>query len=235
MSKNIAELLKNNSYPGRGIILGKTPDNKAVAAYFIMGRSENSRNRIFVSTDDGIKTEAFDPSKLSDPSLVIYHPVRRLKNILVVTNGDQTDTIVENLKKGHCFVHALRLRTFEPDPPIFTPRISGVIAFGGDDIAVKLSILKADNNGETTLRQFYEYDGIKPGEGYFIHTYEGDGNPVPSFKGEPVKVEIGDVDEFTDIIWNNLNVDNKVSLYVNTSDLNGENVVELIINKHEQE
>lgn len=201
------ELLKDNTYPGRGIVIGKTPDGaKAMTAYFIMGRSENSRNRIFVLTEDGIRTEAHDPAKLRDPSLIIYHPVRRMKKGLVVTNGDQTDTIVE---MKH-FRRALMTREYEPDEPNFTPRIS---AYLRDDGSFELSILKrADGR---CLREFFAYEGIDEGKGRFISTYRGDGNPLPSFAGEPIEIDM----PAPEAVWSALNPDNKVSLYTN---VNGE-------------
>ena len=210
--------LSGNRYPGRGILLGLHPDGKrAVAAYFIMGRSENSRNRVFVPGEDGgIRTRAFDESKMKDPSLIIYAPVRPAgEGTLVVTNGDQTDTVCEFLSRGQTFEEALRTRTLEPDGPNWTPRISGVLRTAGGRIAYALSILKsADGNGESVQRFFYEYPEPVPGEGRLIHTYEGDGAPIPSFEGEPRRVEIrGSLDEFTDGLWKALDADNKVSLY----------------------
>ncbi|MBQ7950339.1 MAG: IMP cyclohydrolase [Clostridia bacterium] len=213
----IAELLKNNSYPGRGIIVGKSKDGKhAVTAYFIMGRSENSRNRVFVTDGDGIRTEAYDPSKLSDPSLIIYAPVRVLGNKTVVTNGDQTDTVYDFLKNGKTFEEALRTREFEPDAPNFTPRISAELHVDGGAFSYKMSILKsAMGNGESCQRFFYEYGEPVAGEGHFIHTYKCDGTPIPSFYGEPELVEVNeDIDCFTNTLWTSLNEDNKVSLFV---------------------
>lgn len=210
--------LSGNRYPGRGILLGVHPDAEhAVVAYFIMGRSENSRNRIFVPGEDGgIRTQAFDESKMKDPSLIIYAPVRLpQKGILVVTNGDQTDTICDFLKQGRSFEEALRTRSFEPDGPNWTPRISGMLRVEDGKAAFSLSILKSsDGNGESTLRFFFEYPNPVPGEGRLIHTYEENGDPIPSFEGEPRRVEVGgSLDEFTDGIWNALDPDNKVSLY----------------------
>lgn len=217
--KELAQELSSCTYPGRGIILGHSEDGKhAAIAYFIMGRSENSRNRVFVPTEDGIQTKAFDESKMTDPSLIIYAPVRQLDGKTIVTNGDQTDTIYEHMQQGHCYRHALLTRTFEPDEPNFTPRISGVVKPNGD---FNLSILKSDNNDASgTLRYFYEYENPKAGQGRYIHTYMGDGSPLPSFEGEPTLVTVpGDLEAFTAQVWNNLNVDNKVSLYTCFIDL----------------
>ena len=225
------ECLKTNAYPGRGIIIGKSADGKnAVMAYFIMGRSENSRNRIFVADGDGLKTKAFDESKMTDPSLIIYSPVRLINGVTIVTNGDQTDTIYDCLREGKTFEDALRTRTFEPDPPNFTPRISAVVS--GFDY--KMSILKSAEGDEFAVRRFfYEYDAPKSGEGHFIHTYKCDGNPIPSFEGEPVKVEIGnDIDAFTDEIWGSLNSENKVSLFVRFADIASGTAKTRIVNKY---
>lgn len=211
--KDIQKELSSNAYPGRGIIIGRSADGEsAVIAYFIMGRSENSRNRIFVEDGDGIKTQAFDPAKLVDPSLIIYSPVRVLDQNTIVTNGDQTDTIYNYMKCGKTFEAALRTRTFEPDKPNFTPRVSGLVDVDGE---YKLSILKsAEGNSNSVHRYFFEYDSPISGEGHFIHTYDGDGNPLPSFAGEPTLVQIsGSIDEFTNTVWNSLNEDNKVSLF----------------------
>lgn len=212
---NLSELLKANSYPGRGIVLGRSADGRsAIAAYFIMGRSENSRNRIFVPTEDGIRTQAHDPSKLVDPSLIIYHPVRQAGRGLVVTNGDQTDTIRDSLLAGKTFTEALHTREFEPDKPNYTPRISGLLSPDG---SFQLSILKsADGDPACCCRYFYSYDRPLPGEGRFIHTYTGDGTPLPSFRGEPERVALGDAtaEELADRIWVSLNPENKVSLFV---------------------
>lgn len=215
---NIAEELRNNSYPGRGIILGRSADNsKAVIAYFIMGRSVNSRNRIFSVTEDGIRTEAFDPSKMEDPSLIIYHPVRVFDGKTIVTNGDQTDTIRDHLELGESFEQGLRTRAFEPDGPNWTPRISGLLSADG---SYKMSILKsADAEGSACARYTYEYPGVN-GVGHFLHTYVQDGNPIPTFQGEPERVAItGTLDAFAEMIWNNLNEANKISLYVRFTDL----------------
>ena len=231
---DIYEELKKNSYPGRGIVIGRSADGKkAATAYFIMGRSVNSRNRVFTATSDGIKTEAADPSKLSDPHLIIYSPVRKLGNITIVTNGDQTDTIYDGLKSGLTFEQSLRSRKYEHDAPNYTPRISSVMNFeNGYDYA--LSILKSDNgNPDNTLRFTYTYDAPVAGKGHYIHTYMGDGNPLPSYEGEPTPVEIkGNIDEFTDNIWNSLNEDNKVSLFVRFIDIETGKYETRILNKN---
>ena len=227
--------LKQNSYPGRGIVLGRTEDgSKAVIAYFIMGRSTNSRNRIFVEDGAGIRTQAFDPSKMVDPSLIIYSPVRVLGNTTIVTNGDQTDTIYEGLEKGLTFEQSLRSRTFEPDGPNFTPRISGEIVLADGGFTYDMSILKSNNGDpEETLRFTFSYDCPKAGEGHFIHTYQGDGSPLPSFEGEPVPVEIsGDIDSFTKAVWENLNEDNKVSLFVRFIDPKDGSCESRIVNRN---
>ncbi|MEG2597180.1 MAG: IMP cyclohydrolase [Oscillospiraceae bacterium] len=224
--------LQENSYPGRGILLGKSDDGEyAVMGYFIMGRSENSRNRIFVEENGGIRTEAFDPAKLSDPSLIIYSPVRVLGDRTIVTNGDQTDTIYDFLKVGKTFSDALRTRTFEPDPPNFTPRISGMVENNGD---YRLSILKSNaGDPDSTQRYFYEYENPKAGQAHFIHTYEHDGNPIPSFVGEPKTVSIkGGIDDFTKMLWENLNSDNKVSLFTRFIELKSGKIETRIFNKN---
>ena len=231
---DITEYLQNNPYPGRGIMLGRSADNKsAVIAYFIMGRSENSRNRIFEETDDGIRTKAFDESKMTDPSLIIYHPVRRMDNgITIVTNGDQTDTIRDNILAGHCYRHALNTRTFEPDGPNFTPRICGVVKPDG---SYNLSILKSlDGDPACACRYFYEYDAPKAGVGHFIHTYESDGSPLPSFDAEPRRVSVTapDAETLAEELWLALNEDNKVSLFVRYIDLETGEDETSIINKH---
>lgn len=226
----------STSYPGRGIVLGRTADGaKAVIAYFIMGRSENSRNRIFVQTDDGIKTEAFDPSKLVDPSLIIYSPVRVLDDKTIVTNGDQTDTIYELMSNQLTFEQALRTRGFEPDEPNYTPRISGIVKCSEGKMNYALSILKsAEGNPDCCERYTFAYDCPLAGKGRFIHTYMGDGNPLPSFEGEPTLVEIENdtIDVFADKIWNALDSDNKVSLFVRYIDIATGEYESKIINKN---
>lgn len=231
----IDEELRGNAYPGRGIVIGKTADGtKGVAAYFIMGRSENSRNRVFVEEGEGIRTQAFDPSKLTDPSLIIYAPVRVLDNKLIVTNGDQTDTVYERMGKGETFQQALSVREFEPDGPNYTPRISGIMEFADGDFSFSMSILKScDGNPECCNRYVYSYDKPLAGEGRFIHTYMEDGNPLPSFQGEPKRVGIlDDIDAFTQLLWESLNEDNKVSLFVRYVDLKSGAVETRIQNKN---
>ena len=229
---SMAEKLSTNAYPGRGIVLGVTPDGKnAVAAYFIMGRSVNSRNRVFVEEKDGIRTEAYDPALMKDPHLIIYHPVREAGNGLIVTNGDQTDTIWEYLAKGESWEAALRTRMFEDDGPNWTPRISGIQAGNG---SYKMSILKAaDPEGNNCARFFWEYPATA-GLGHFLHTYVCDGNPViPTFQGEPERVALcDDIDAFTAELWDNLNTDNKISLFVRYTDLTTGNYAQRILNKH---
>ena len=228
-------LLKENAYPGRGIVLGlDETGKKAVVAYFIMGRSENSRNRVFVEKDGGIITKAFDESKMVDPSLIIYAPVRLYKDMLIVTNGDQTDTIHDYLKKGFTFEAALRTRCFEPDAPNYTPRISGLVLREKGKLSYRLSILKSDEGDPTApQRFFFEYAGVRPGTGHFLHTYRCDGNPIPSFGGEPEKVALrGDIDSFTQAVWENLNADNKVSLFVRFVDLGSGESETRIVNKN---
>ena len=224
--------LQQNSYPGRGIVLGRSSDGQhAVIGYFIMGRSENSRNRVFVEEEGGIRTEAFDPKKLSDPSLIIYWPVRVLGDQTIVTNGDQTDTIYDYLKDGKTFADALRTRTFEPDGPNFTPRISGLVEKNGD---YRLSILKSnEGDPDSAHRYFYEYENPKAGQAHFIHTYEHDGNPIPSFVGEPKQVKIeGCIECFTKMLWENLNEANKVSLFTRFINLKTGETETRIINKN---
>ncbi len=209
--------LKGNAYPGRGIVIGKTKDGKKAAiAYFIMGRSENSRNRVFVEEGEGIRTQAFDPSKLSDPSLIIYAPVRVLGNKTIVTNGDQTDTVYELMDKQQTFEQALRTREFEPDAPNYTPRISGILHIENGSYNYAMSILKSNNgNPDACNRYTFAYSQPVAGEGHFIHTYMGDGSPLPSFEGEPKLVGIpDDMNAFGEMVWNSLNDDNKVSLFV---------------------
>ncbi len=224
--------LYQNSYPGRGIIIGKSPDGEnAVIAYFIMGRSVNSRNRVFLEDGEGIKTKAFDESKMEDPSLIIYSPVRVLGDVTVVTNGDQTDTVYDFLKDGKTFEEALRTREFEPDAPNFTPRISGMVDLS-NDFSYKLSILKY-NNG-SCQRNFYEYEKATAGIGNLIHTYETDGNPIPTFKGEPKTVELNnDIESFTKELWESLDNDNKVSLFVRYINLKDKSTKTKIININE--
>ena len=233
---NIEQELKENSYPGRGIILGKTPDGtKAVAAYFIMGRSENSRNRIFVEDGEGIRTQAFDPSKLVDPSLIIYAPVRVLGNKTIVTNGDQTDTIYEGMDKQLTFEQSLRSREFEPDGPNYTPRISGIMHIENGKYNYAMSILKSsDGSPESCHRYTFAYENPKAGEGHFIHTYQCDGNPLPSFEGEPKRIQIpDDMEAFTTLLWNSLNEDNKVSLFVRYIDIQTGRYETKIVNKNQ--
>ncbi len=209
--------LKGNSYPGRGIVIGRSQDGKyAVCAYFIMGRSANSRNRVFVTQEDGIRTQAFDLSKLEDPSLIIYAPMRTLGNATIVTNGDQTDTVYELMQQGKTFEEALRTREFEPDEPNYTPRISAVMNVKDGQYDFAMSILKsADGDPKYCIRNTFSYPGCPAGEGRFLHTYVGDESPLPSFEGEPKKVDVlGNIDEFTELVWNSLNEDNKVSLFV---------------------
>ncbi len=227
--------LSNNPYPGRGIIIGKSKDGLfAVMAYFIMGRSENSRNRIFVEDGEGIRTQAFDPSKISDPSLIIYAPVRVLGNKTIVTNGDQTDTIYEGMDRQQTFEQALRSREFEPDAPNFTPRISGILHIENGGYNYAMSILKSsDGNPASCCRYTFAYENPLNGEGHFIHTYQQDGNPLPSFEGEPKRVAIeGDIDTFAGKIWENLNAQNKVSLFARYIDLASGAYESRIINKN---
>ena len=227
--------LSNNPYPGRGIIIGKSKDGLfAVMAYFIMGRSENSRNRIFVEDGEGIRTQAFDPAKLSDPSLIIYAPVRVLGNKTIVTNGDQTDTIYEGMDRQQTFEQALRSREFEPDAPNFTPRISGILHIENGGYNHAMSILKSsDGNPASCCRYTFAYENPLNGEGHFIHTYQQDGNPLPSFEGEPKRVAIeGDIDTFAGKIWENLNAQNKVSLFARYIDLASGAYESRIINKN---
>ena len=215
--KNLAQELAGNAYPGRGIVIGKSADGAyAVTAYFIMGRSSNSRNRVFVADGEGIRTQAFDPSKLEDPSLIIYAPVRVLGNKTIVTNGDQTDTIYELMDRQQTFEQALRTRKFEPDAPNYTPRISGIMHLENGGYNYAMSILKSEHgNPDSCCRQTFAYEHPLAGEGHFIHTYQSDGDPLPSFEGEPARVGIaGDIDAFTDLVWASLNEENKVSLFV---------------------
>ena len=230
---DIGKLIKGNPYVGRGIVIGKTEDGKnAVSAYFIMGRSANSRNRVFAEKDGAVFTEPFDASKVEDPTLIIYAAVREYKNNLIVTNGDQTDTIYEGLKNGVSFSGALSSRAFEPDAPNFTPRISGMITFSGGDFTYQMSILKSvDSSGSDCARYTFAYPS-KAGLGHFIHTYITDGNPIPTFCGEPERVMINDhIDAFTNNLWNALDNDNKISLYVRYTDLVSGAVQSRLINK----
>lgn len=232
---NLEKELQSNSYPGRGIIIGRSADGtKAVTAYFIMGRSENSRNRVFVEDGEGIRTQAFDPSKLTDPSLIIYAPVRVLGNKTIVTNGDQTDTVYEGMDKQLTFEQSLRSRTFEPDGPNYTPRISGIMHIENGTYNYAMSILKSNNgNPESCNRFTYTYENPIAGEGRFIHTYMHDGNPLPSFEGEPKLVAIEeDIDDFTNTLWNSLNDDNKVSLFVRYIDIATGEYETRIVNKN---
>ena len=232
----LKEELKNNEYPGRGIVIGCSADGtKAVTAYFIMGRSSNSRNRVFVTEGEGIRTQAFDPSKLEDPSLIIYAPVRVLGNSTIVTNGDQTDTIYDGMAAGLTFEQSLRSREFEPDAPNYTPRISGVMNIKDGDYDFAMSILKSNNGDPSCCNRYtFTYDVPKAGEGRFIHTYMHDGNPLPSFAGEPKVVEIaGDIDSFTKEVWENLNPDNKVSLFVRYIDIATGSYETRIVNKNQ--
>lgn len=232
---SIQKELQENAYPGRGIIIGKTPDGKkAVTAYFIMGRSENSRNRVFVEEGQGIRTQAFDPTKLTDPSLIIYAPVRVLGNTTIVTNGDQTDTIYDGMDRKLTFEQSLRCREFEPDGPNYTPRISGVMHIENGTYHYAMSILKSNNgNPEACNRYTYAYENPVAGEGHFIHTYECDGNPLPSFEGEPKLVNIlDDMDAYTEMLWNSLNEENKVSLFVRYIDIATGKYETKIVNKN---
>ena len=233
---NLEKELQSNSYPGLGIIIGRSADGtKAVTAYFIMGRSENSRNRVFVEDGEGIRTQAFDPSKLTDPSLIIYAPVRVLGNKTIVTNGDQTDTVYEGMDKQLTFEQSLRSRTFEPDGPNYTPRISGIMHIENGTYNYAMSILKSNNgNPESSHRYTFAYENPAAGEGRFIHTYKCDGNPLPSFEGEPKLVSIpDDMEAFTDLVWNSLNADNKVSLFVRYIDIATGTYETKIINKNQ--
>lgn len=233
---SLEEELRGNSYPGRGIIIGKSKNGKyAVAAYFIMGRSENSRNRIFVEDGDGIRTKAFDDSKMTDPSLVIYAPVRVFGSYTIVTNGDQTDTILNHMERHHTFEQALRARAFEPDAPNYTPRISGIMDIENGVYNYALSILKSENgNPDSCCRYMFSYNNPLDGEGHFIHTYLHDGEPLPSFEGEPKLVDIpDDIGEFTDMLWENLNAENKVSLFVRYIEIETGETVSKIVNINE--
>ena len=232
---SLANELNSNTYPGRGIVIGKTKDGKkAVTAYFIMGRSNNSRNRVFVEDGEGIRTQAFDPSKLEDPSLIIYAPVKVLGNKTIVTNGDQTDTIYEGMDKQLTFEQSLRSRKFEPDAPNYTPRISGIMHIENNKYNYAMSILKSNNGNPNSCNRYtFAYENPIEGQGHFIHTYMHDGEILPSFEGEPKLVDIdGDIDEFTNMIWSNLNEDNKVSLFVRFIDIKSGEYETRIINKN---
>ena len=235
---SLAQELQENSYPGRGIVLGRSEDGtKAVAAYFIMGRSENSRNRIFEEEGEGIRTQAFDPSKLTDPSLIIYAPVRVLGHKTIVTNGDQTDTVYEGMEKGLTFEQSLRSREFEPDAPNYTPRISGVMEIENGTYSYSLSILKSNNGDPACCNRYtFSYENCAAGEGHFIHTYMHDGNPLPSFEGEPKLAAIpNDMEKFTNMLWNNLNPENKVSLFVRYIDIATGKYETVIKNKNQED
>ena len=236
MIKIASEAVGATTYPGRGIIVGKSADGKrAVMAYFIMGRSVNSRNRVFVKENAGIRTEAFDPSKMVDPSLIIYWPVRVIDNHVIVTNGDQTDTIQNHVSSGSTFDRALRERTFEPDAPNFTPRVSAMATFENGDFSLDMGILRAgDAQGSCCHRVFWEYEAVEAGKGYFLHTYLSDGNPIPSFTGDPetIAIDNGDADSIAEAIWNGLNADNRVSLWVCTRDLATGETQQKIINRN---
>ena len=234
-TQSLAAELSSTTYPGRGIAIGQSQDGKyAVTAYFIIGRSVNSRNRVFVEDGQGIRTQAFDSSKLSDPSLIIYAPVRVLGKDTIVTNGDQTDTIYEGMKAGKSFEQSLRVRKFEPDEPNYTPRISGVMHIEDGQFEYAMSILKSnDGDPDCCNRYTFTYDNPKNGEGRFIHTYMQDGDPLPSFEGEPTKVDItGDIDSFTNLVWDNLNEDNKVSLFVRFIEIRTGKTETRIVNKN---
>ncbi len=235
---SLAQELQENAYPGRGIVLGRSEDGtKAVAAYFIMGRSENSRNRIFVEEGEGIRTQAYDPSKLTDPSLIIYAPVRVLGHRTIVTNGDQTDTVYEGMEKGLTFEQSLRSREFEPDAPNYTPRISGLMELENGGYSYSLSILKSNNGDPACCNRYtFSYENCAAGEGHYIHTYLHDGNPLPSFEGEPKLVAIpDDMEKFTNMLWNNLNPENKVSLFVRYIDIATGRYETVIKNKNQED
>ena len=233
--RHLSEELSASTYPGRGIVVGRSEDGRyAVTAYFIMGRSVNSRNRVFVEDGEGIRTQAYDPSKMEDPSLIIYAPVRVLGTNTIVTNGDQTDTIWQGLQEGKTFGESLRSREFEPDAPNYTPRISALLDTRGGEYEYRMSILKSADGDPSCCERFtYSYDNPKAGEGHFIHTYQCDGDPLPSFEGEPARVDVtGDIDSFTDLVWNSLNEDNKVSLFVRFIDIENGTYSTRIVNKN---
>ena len=232
---SLSQELASTTYPGRGIVIGRSADGtKAVTAYFIMGRSSNSRNRVFVEEGEGIRTEAFDPSKLEDPSLIIYAPVRVLGNTTIVTNGDQTDTVFEGMSRGETFEQSLRCREFEPDAPNYTPRISGIMNVKDGNYDYAMSILKSNNGNPAACNRYtFAYENPIAGEGHFIHTYMRDDNPLPSFEGEPTWVNIeGDIDSFANMVWSNLNEDNKVSLFVRFINIADGTYETRIINKN---
>ena len=233
---SLEQELKGNAYPGRGIVIGKSEDGKyAVTAYFIMGRSENSRNRVFVTEGDGIRTQAYDPSKLTDPSLIIYAPVRVLGKETIVPNGDQTDTVYDGISKGLTFEQSLRSREFEPDAPNYTPRISGMLTVENGRFDYQMSILKSNNGNPAACNRYtFSYENPVAGEGHFIHTYLCDGNPLPSFEGEPKLVAIQDnIEILTELLWNSLNADNKVSLFVRYINIETGEYETKIVNKNE--
>lgn len=232
----LSEELAGNTYPGRGIVVGRSGDGRfAVAAYFIMGRSGNSRNRVFVPDGEGIRTQAFDPSKMEDPSLIIYAPVRVLGTNTIITNGDQTDTAWQGLQEGKTFGESLRSRTFEPDAPNYTPRISALLDLRNGEYEYKMNILKSADGDPSSCERFnFSYDHPRAGEGHFLHTYMSDGNPLPSFEGEPKRVDVtGGIDDFTELIWENLNEDNKVSLFVRFIEIETGRYETRIVNKNE--
>lgn len=235
--RSLREELRGNAYPGRGIVIGRSADGKkAVAAYFIMGRSENSRNRVFAEEGEGIRTRAFDPSKLEDPSLIIYAPVRVQGSRTIVTNGDQTDTVYEGLERGLTFEQSLRSRKFEPDAPNYTPRISGILSVEPGNYHYAMSILKSSGGDPASCERFtFTYENPRAGEGHFIHTYRCDGSPLPSFEGEPKTVAVeGGIDEFTDMLWQSLNEENKVSLFVRYLDIGTGAYETRIVNKNQR-
>ena len=237
MSITAAQAVGATTYPGRGILVGKSADGKrAVMAYFIMGRSVNSRNRVFVKEPDGIRTEAFDPSKMVDPSLIIYWPVREMGNRIIITNGNQTDTIFDYIAKGGTFEEALKTRQFEPDAPNFTPRVSAMVTFENDDFSLDMSILRAgDAEGKSCTRVHWAYERLEAGKGCFLHTYLKDGNPIPSFAGDPetVTLEDGDVHQIAGALWDGLNADNRVALWVCTRDLETGEQLSTIVNANQ--
>ncbi|MBR3504457.1 MAG: IMP cyclohydrolase [Clostridia bacterium] len=232
-TQTLREALGASAYPGRGIILGANENGRAVIAYFIMGRSANSRNRVFMPQGDGLRTEAFDAAKVVDPSLIIYNPVRVLGDSTIVTNGDQTDTIFDHMVSGGSFETALATRTFEPDAPNYTPRISGIVTLKENSFSYRLSILKNLGTPSGCARFFFDYDAPQPGVGHFIHTYKGDGNPLPSFEGEPERVFLsGDIDRLTGEIWDALDADNRISLFVRMIDPSAKSFTTRIINQN---